>query len=256
MKRKFGGLLLALCMALCLLPSAAFAADGAACPRCGRTVSAIEGDFAVKLSDMNTNHYQTYRCSGCANTFLANQALPHRGGVAAHTAGSVAADVLRAAGWERYGVVYPFQTFTAGRRVDFSQVPLFVEGSDEAAACLLEGFARRLGRTVFRASSEQRRAVHLTGVLACNFVNALYSMAADYLASRAALHVDVLHPIIMETARKAVALAHPRDGQTGPAVRNDRAVISRHEDMLAGEPLQRDIYRLLTEYIWETSRKI
>ena len=175
-------------------------------------------------------------------------ALPHRGGVAA--------DVLRAAGWERCGVVYPFQTFTAGRRVDFSQVPLFVEGSDEAAACLLEGFARRLSRTVFRASSEQRRAVHLTGVLACNFVNALYSMAADYLASRAALPVDVLHPIIMETARKAVALAHPRDGQTGPAVRNDRAVISRHEDMLAGEPLQRDIYRLLTEYIWETSRKI
>lgn len=54
MKRKFGGFLLALCMALCLLPSAAFAADGVACPRCGRTVSAIEGDFAVKLSDMNT----------------------------------------------------------------------------------------------------------------------------------------------------------------------------------------------------------
>ena len=35
MKRKFGGLLLALCMALCLLPSAAFAADEVACPRCG-----------------------------------------------------------------------------------------------------------------------------------------------------------------------------------------------------------------------------
>lgn len=85
MKRKFGGLLLALCMALCLLPSAAFAEDGVACPRCGRTVSAIEGDFAVKISDMNTNHYQTYRCSGCACTFLANQALPHRGGTATCT---------------------------------------------------------------------------------------------------------------------------------------------------------------------------
>lgn len=32
MKRKFGGLLLALCMALCLLPSAAFAADGGCVP--------------------------------------------------------------------------------------------------------------------------------------------------------------------------------------------------------------------------------
>ena len=85
MKRKFGGLLLALCMALCLLPSAAFAADEVACPRCGRTVSATEGDFDVKMSDMNTNHYQTYRCSGCACTFLANQALPHRGGTATCT---------------------------------------------------------------------------------------------------------------------------------------------------------------------------
>ena len=66
MKRKFGGLLLALCMALCLLPSAAFAADGVACPRCGRTVSAIEGDFAVKLSDMNTNHYQTCESGAAA----------------------------------------------------------------------------------------------------------------------------------------------------------------------------------------------
>ena len=34
-------------------------------------------------------------------------ALPHRGGVAAHTAGSGAADVLRAAGGESCGVVYP-----------------------------------------------------------------------------------------------------------------------------------------------------
>ena len=102
MKRKFGGLLLALCMALCLLPSAAFAADGVACPRCGRTVSAIEGDFAVKMSDMNTNHYQTYRCSGCACTFLANQALPHRGGTATCTENARCEDC----NW-RYGATDP-----------------------------------------------------------------------------------------------------------------------------------------------------
>mgnify|MGYP003315433329 CR=1 FL=1 len=28
------------------------------------------------------------------------------------------------------GVLYPFQTFTKGRRVDFSAIPLFIEGSD------------------------------------------------------------------------------------------------------------------------------
>ena len=184
-------------------------------------------------------------------------ALPHRAGaVAAHTAGSVAADVLRGAGFAACGVVYPFQTFTAGRRVDFARVPLFVEGSDEEVTRRLEAFAARLSRTVRRASSERRRTIHLAGVLACNFVNALYSMAADTLASREGLPADVLHPLIEETARKAVYMAHPRDGQTGPAVRGDRAVAERHEAMLEGEPLQREIYRLLTEYIWETSRKI
>lgn len=184
-------------------------------------------------------------------------ALPRaEGAVVAHTAGSVAVDALRGAGWESCGVVYPFQTFTAGRRIDFSRVPLFVEGADEGITQRLEAFASRLSHAVYRASSERRRTIHLTGVLACNFVNALYSMAADELAVREGLPPTVLHPLIEETARKAVSLGHPREGQTGPAVRGDMTVAERHEAMLADEPLQRDIYRLLTEYIWETSRKI
>jgi predicted short-subunit dehydrogenase-like oxidoreductase (DUF2520 family) len=47
--------------------------------------------------------------------------------VVVHTAGSVEMDAL---GDGNRGVLYPFQTFTAGRRGDFSAVPLFVEGSD------------------------------------------------------------------------------------------------------------------------------
>ena len=43
--------------------------------------------------------------------------------IVVHTAGSVEMDVL---GARARGVFYPFQTFTAGRRVDFQQVPLFV----------------------------------------------------------------------------------------------------------------------------------
>ena len=32
--------------------------------------------------------------------------------------------------------------------------------------------------------------------------------------------------------------------------------LPEEEAMLEGEPLQREIYRLLTEYIWETSKRI
>lgn len=174
------------------------------------------------------------------------------GSVVVHTAGSVECNVL---GEERTGVLYPFQTFTAGRRVDFSAVPLFVEGSDEATTEFIEDVARALSRRVYRATSDVRREIHLTGVLACNFVNALYAMAADRLAENASLPFDVLRPLIEETARKAVEAAHPRAVQTGPAVRGDRSVAERHEKML-GDEQKAQIYKLLTEYIWQTSKKI
>ena len=180
------------------------------------------------------------------------------GAVTVHTAGSVEADVLRRGGaaHEAYGVLYPFQTFTAGRRVDFAEVPLFIEGSDADTERRIERFARLLGRRVEHASSQRRRAIHLAGVLGCNFVNALYCMAAEWLDSSEGLPFEVLQPLIAETARKAADAADPRRVQTGPAVRGDSAVTERHMRMLGATPRQREIYRLLSEYIWETSRKI
>ena len=171
--------------------------------------------------------------------------------IVVHTAGSVEMDAL---GDGDRGVVYPFQTFTAGRRVDFSAVPLFIEGSDEEVTQAIEHVANALSHRVYRASSKRRREIHLTGVFACNFVNALYSMATDLLSEREGLPFDVLRPLIEETAAKAVEAQHPRDVQTGPAVRGDKAVAERHTSMLTDEN-QQELYKLLTEYIWQTSRK-
>lgn len=173
------------------------------------------------------------------------------GSVMVHTAGSVEQSVL---GQTACGVLYPFQTFTAGRRVDFSAVPLFVEGVDEPTTLFIERVAQMLSRRVYRASSQCRREIHLTGVLSCNFVNALYAMAADRLQGEG-LSFDVLRPLIEETARKAVEADHPRWVQTGPAVRGDFSVAERHEAML-GDEREKEIYKLLTEYIWQTSKKI
>ncbi len=180
--------------------------------------------------------------------------LPRRtDAIVAHTAGSVEMDVL---GERARGVFYPFQTFTAGRRVDFQQVPLFVEGYDEPTTVELERVAHLLSHRVYRATSQRRREIHLTGVLACNFVNALYAMAADRLSEREGLPFDILRPLIEQTARKAVEADHPREVQTGPAVRGDKAVTARHCEMLSGDSREEEIYKLLTEYIWETSKKI
>lgn len=169
-----------------------------------------------------------------------------------HTAGSVGMDAL---GEGLRGVLYPFQTFTVGRRVEFTEVPLFIEGCTLAVESRIEELAQALSSRVYHASSSRRREIHLSGVLACNFVNALYSMAADHLQQRESLPFDVLRPLILETAQKAVESQHPRSVQTGPAVRGDKAVVERHLAML-DEENKREIYKLLNDYIWQTSRKI
>ena len=102
------------------------------------------------------------------------------GAVVAHTAGSVPLDAL--GGFAHRAVLYPLQTFTAGRAVDFAQVPLFIEASDEATRGAVERFARRLSTQVYPADSQRRGALHLAGVLACNFVNALYTPGERTLA--------------------------------------------------------------------------
>ena len=172
--------------------------------------------------------------------------------IVVHTAGSIGMEAL---GGQQCGVLYPFQTFTKGRRVDFSQIPLFVEGSDPETTAQIEQLARKLSQRVWHATSECRRDIHLTGVLACNFVNALYAMAADHLMERQGLPFDVLRPLIEETARKAIDSTHPAMVQTGPAVRGDVAVSQRHQQMLSANERKQMIYKLLTEYIWETSKK-
>ena len=54
------------------------------------------------------------------------------GAVVAHTAGSVPLEALPDRPTTRRAVFYPLQTFTKGREVDFSQIPVFLETDDEA----------------------------------------------------------------------------------------------------------------------------
>lgn len=170
--------------------------------------------------------------------------------VLAHTSGAVGIDALGP--HPRRGVFYPLQSFTKGREVDFKAIPLFVEGSDAATAGALTTLARRIGGSVHAADSECRRRIHLAGVLANNFTNALYGWAAETIR-QASLPVEVLDALILETARKAVDAHDPARVQTGPAVRGDRPSQLRHLELLDGEHKQ--LYELLSKLIWETSRK-
>ena len=181
--------------------------------------------------------------------------LPFKqGSIVVHTAGSVPLAVLPNEGVSR-GILYAFQSFTAGRQMSLGKVPIFIEAEDEATKERLAEFAHTISERVAEADSERRRSIHLAGVFVNNFTNQLYALGGDIM-TEAGLSFDMLKPLIEETASKAVATENPRLVQTGPAVRGDRAVCDKHLEMLAGDELKQKIYRDITESIWETSKKI
>ena len=184
---------------------------------------------------------------------LASLPIPESA-VVAHTAGSQPLVAIPAR-FENRAVLYPLQTFTAGREVDFSEIPLFVEAANEELLAEIKAVAAKLSCTVIEADSNMRSQAHLAGVVVCNFVNHLYATGAA-IVQGAGLDFATLSPLIAETARKAVESGNPSAVQTGPAKRNDMVTIERHLGMLADRPELQEIYKKLSQNIWkETSKR-
>ncbi len=164
-----------------------------------------------------------------------------------HTSGSMPLNLFAEAGVKRGGVLYPMQTFSKGRDVNFNDLPIFVEAMHEEDEQLLKTLAATLSRQVYVLSSEARRRLHLSAVFACNFANHCYALAAREL-EKCGLPFDVLLPLIDETAGKVHTLS-PHQAQTGPAVRFDEGVMQKHLELLHDEPLAAQIYELMSRSI-------
>ncbi len=170
------------------------------------------------------------------------------GAIVVHCAGSVS---LAESGAD--GVLYPMQSFTAGRRVDFRSVPLFIEvrrGGD-----LIEQVARGLSDSVVELNSERRRHLHLAAVFACNFTNAMLTACSEVLEP-SGVAMESYRPLVYETIAKAFDMGDsPASAQTGAARRGDIATQQRHVEMLGERDDLADIYRKISSYIWEISKR-
>lgn len=164
-----------------------------------------------------------------------------------HTSGSTPVSVFPAV-CTCCGVLYPMQTFSAGRPIDFRRVPLFVEGRNTRSAQMVDRLARRLSDYVQPLDSQRRRALHLAAVFACNFVNHCYALAAQVVEQQAGVDWQTLLPLVDETAAKVHQMP-PAEAQTGPAVRMDQRIIGAHLDMLANDHDMAEIYRLMSRSI-------
>jgi len=167
-------------------------------------------------------------------------------GVIVHTSGAVNLTVFDT-DFKKYGVLYPLQTFSLKKEVDFTTVPICIEANNEETLKSISQLAEKLSTHVVEVNSEKRKILHLAAVFACNFTNHLYALSSDLLADHD-LDFDLLRPLILETATK-VQYASPKDVQTGPAIRNDEQTLKKHKELLLKQPQLLTIYQTLSESI-------
>lgn len=173
--------------------------------------------------------------------------MPKTTGIWIHTAGSVPMNIFE----ERMqngscGVIYPLQTFSKERELDFSKVSLFVEGDSVDTEQILLSLAKSLSENVIVLDSENRKYLHLSAVFANNFSNHMYTLAYEILKKRG-VPFNVLRPLITETAAKVMEM-EPLKAQTGPAIRLDEKVINKHVELIEDEQMK-NIYSILSKSI-------
>lgn len=178
--------------------------------------------------------------------------VPQNTGLWIHTAGSIPLDIFCNYNC-RNGVLYPFQTFTKNRKLNWKDIPLFIEASDEKSLKDIKTIASTLSNKIVELSSEERKYLHLTGVFACNFTNHMYTLSKLFL-QKINLPFDVALPLIEETALKVQDLS-PEEAQTGPAVRYDENVIQKHLSLIEDDSIKQ-IYKLISENIHKTNKDI
>lgn len=173
--------------------------------------------------------------------------LEGKDGLFVHTSGAMGLEVLEGA--SRRGVLYPLQTFSRQRAIDFQKVPLCIEAVLDSDTELLITLARSLSTEVLEIPTAKRRALHLAAVYVNNFSNHMMYLG-ETICAEAGLPKSLLGPLLEETCAKATALS-AYSAQTGPARRNDTETLQAHLRMLIGEK-DKELYKKISESIYRT----
>jgi predicted short-subunit dehydrogenase-like oxidoreductase (DUF2520 family) len=172
--------------------------------------------------------------------------------IVAHTAGSIGLDVFPPE-TEHKGVIYPLQTFSEGRKIDFRQLPFFIESSDNYTGETLRYVAEKISSKVSFMEVSQRRIIHLAAIFVNNFTNHMLTLGKE-LTDRNNTPFEIMGPLLMETVSKALENG-PENSQTGPAVRHDIKTIEKHLELLSFSHDLQEIYRELTRSINDYYKK-
>jgi predicted short-subunit dehydrogenase-like oxidoreductase (DUF2520 family) len=168
-----------------------------------------------------------------------------------HTSGSQPLSILGFAATQNIGVFYPLQTFSKAKKIDFSEIPIFIESEIEEVNKILLKMGKSISKKVKPISSEYRKALHVAAVFASNFSNHMLTISKS-IADQHDIDFEVLKPLIAETLNKSINIG-PENAQTGPAKRGDMEILDRHLEFLKDDPAVAEIYKIISQHIIDQS---
>ena len=164
-----------------------------------------------------------------------------------HTSGGVPIEVLNS--FERFGIIYPLQTFTKNVQLDIESVPFFIEANNKLFEKVLLDFTKNnLSQKVQLADSVTRKYIHLSAVMTSNFLTFFLGVAEQVLKEKN-ISLDVLKPLLEETLRKSIYLG-PQTALTGPAARGDNDLLEQYNIMIK-DPEFKSVFKLINKKIAE-----
>ena len=117
-----------------------------------------------------------------------------------HTSGATPSTVFKPY-FEHYGVLYPLQTFSKKRNLDFTGVPLCICTDKQQDFETVSSLANTLSNKVYPVSDEQRLQLHLAAIFVNNFTNYLQYIGSSLL-DKHNLEAEILRPLLVETVAK------------------------------------------------------
>lgn len=169
-------------------------------------------------------------------------------GIVVHTSGSVEMNVLNNIS-SKIGVYYPLQTFYKDAQIHWETTPILIEGNSKATETTLKQFASLISKKVKIVKSNSRLQIHLAAVFACNFTNAMYVSAYEIIEKNIGKKdTDLLLPIMRHSFQKLQHI-HPKQAQTGPAMRRDKLVMKKHIDLIKDNKQLAQVYKIISDLI-------
>lgn len=163
-----------------------------------------------------------------------------------HTAGSISLQELAHVS-EQVGCLWCLYSIQKHNLPTRTNIPVFINATTDTALSVAQTLAQNISSEVYTISDTEKLALHVSAVLVNNYTNHLLAIAEKIIVEHG-LTVKYVLPIVEQTVEK-MHQHSAADNQTGPALRNDTAILEKHIQFLQPHPEWQSLYQAMATSI-------